>query len=122
MSHSIKAACANLPRAAVAFAVPPLLNCRARERRHRTFEPVTARNTSSSVDYYSLFHHTMSGSWEHDANRRPFKDVLDSWSVLGATQYQSTASVRALQALVRQMIPTDIRWTRKNRRVGNIKW
>src|SRR2546426_720727 len=82
--------------------------------------PTTAPTAASGINNDRLFHRTTSSSWEHDPNWRPFKDVLDSVSVFGATQYQSTASVRALQALVRHRIPTDIRRTRKNRRVRNI--
>ena len=50
----------------------------------------------------------MSGSWKHDANRRPFENVLDAGAAFGTTQHDPTASVRTLQIPIRRTILTHI--------------
>src|ERR1700740_3242976 len=92
-----------------------------RSARPKKLEPVTPRNTSSGINNDRLFHSTMFGSWEHDANRRSFKDILDAGAVLGATQYDPAESVRALQILIGRMLRTRLGKT-KIQPVGDIEW
>src|ERR1700739_2617652 len=61
----------------------------------------------------------MFGSWEHESNRRSFKDILDAGTVFGATQYDPAESVRTLQILIGRMLSIRLRKT-KIQAVGNV--
>src|SRR5262245_32730665 len=91
-----------------------------RSCRHVELQPISARNTTRRIYENSLFDRSAGGSWEHDAEGSPLKDVHDPGARFRAAQYNPTGAFRSLQLLIGRTPRMPFRRTGRAQSAGEI--